>query len=191
MFSVCLFTPFLNFECLLLLYLKILRIALTSMARGRGLCMTFPGLHMTFRTLILEYAFAFHFRVIKELVTSLRARVNTAVQHCSTIEVNLMQRDSKYMITHHGSLQPPSGQSVSKSATSRRTDVRSGCLSHFTGNPSYTWPPCFNSSKNRFHTSSFMRAPRKVWAFPIKISASRARDNRTFSRSGDLRNPIS
>ena len=43
----------------------------------------------------------------------------------------------------------------------------------------------------RSHSSFPLREFMNVSASPIIISASRARDNRTFSRSGDDMNPIS
>ena len=46
--------------------------------------------------------------------------------------------------THHGSLHPPSGHSWSKSEGSRKVAILSGCLSHLTGRPSWTWPSFFS-----------------------------------------------
>ncbi len=89
-----------------------------------------------------------------------------------------------FLVTYHGSLHPPSGHSMSKSTIPRNILVRFGCRSHFTGSPLYMQPDCLSKLNSCFHSSLPFRASRKVCGLPIIIRPSRARESRTFKRSG-------
>ena len=74
--------------------------------------------------------------MIEQLMTFLRAQMN------STVKSRPANRPDKSDIivcakemAYQGSLQPPSGQSVSKSIGSDRIEVVSGCRVHLTGSP--------------------------------------------------------
>ncbi len=95
--------------------------------------------------------------------------------------------------TYQSWLQPPSGQTRSKSSGLRSVALRSGWVWHLTGRPAYTWPlfASWMYLANFFQTSLPFRAFVKVIKFPIMIRPSRARESRTFNRSGADMKPIS
>jgi hypothetical protein len=99
--------------------------------------------------------------------------------------------DLEEFLAYHGSEHPPSGQYSSKSSGLRKSTRRSGWRSHLTGNPSWIRRPALSKPMNRSHMALPLGELMNVSALPIMMSASRARESSTLSRSGEVMNPIS